>query len=60
MLFHDGRQTFKTQLTKIDNNEELIIALQGKVSENHKEVIAHQNKLKPILEGMDPIIRKNK
>ena len=53
MLFHDGEQTFKAQLSKMDNHEEHIVTLQAKFTGNHKEMIAHQKKLKPILEGMD-------
>ena len=56
MLFQDGKQTFKTKLANIDNNEEHIITLQWKVTEDHKEIIAQHNKLRPVLEG----IEKNK
>ena len=38
---------------KIDKHEKCIISLQEKVTNNHKEVLAHQKKLKPILEGME-------
>ena len=56
MLVHDGEQTFKTQLEKIGDNKECIIALQAKVNGNHKETIGNWKKLKYILEGMDPVI----
>ena len=32
--------------------------MQAKVTENHKEMIAHQKRLKPVLEGMEPVIGK--
>ena len=53
MLVHYGKQNFKAQLAKIDNNEEIIITLQAKVTENHKEMIANQKKFKPVLEGTE-------
>ena len=53
MLVHDGEQYFKAQLEQIDKYEEHIIYLQAKVTENHQEMIARQNQLKPILEGME-------
>ena len=34
--------------------------MQEKVTDNHKEMISHQNKLKPNLEGMDLVTGKNK
>ena len=52
MLVHDGEQYFKSQIAKIDKHEKRIISLQSKVHENHREMAAHQNKLKPIPEGM--------
>ena len=45
---------------KIDNNEEHIITLQAKVTENHKKMISHQKKFKLILEGMELVIGKKK
>ena len=53
MLVHDGEQSFKAHLVQIDKHKECIIYLQAKVTDNHKEMIAHQKKLKPILEGME-------
>ena len=53
MLVHDGEQYFKAQLAKNDQRQELIISLQEKVIENHKEIIVHQKKLKHIIEGME-------
>ena len=53
MLVHNGEQYFKAQVGQIDKNEECIISLQVKVTDNNKEIIAHQNKLKPILEGKE-------
>ena len=53
MLVHDGEQSFKVHLAQIDKHKERIIYLQEKVTENHKEMVAHQYKLKPILEGME-------
>ena len=43
----------KAQLVHIYKNEERIYFLRAKVTENHKEMITHQKKLKPILEGME-------
>ena len=51
MLVHDGEQFLKAQLEKLTNT--IIIYLQAKVTMNHKEMISHQKKLKPILKGMD-------
>ena len=45
---------------KMDNNEEHIITLQAKVTENHKKMISHQKKFKLILEGMELVIGKKK
>ena len=53
MLSHYGEQYLKAQLEKNDKREEHIIHLQAKVTDNHKEIISHQKKLKPILEGME-------
>ena len=53
MFVHDGEKYLKAQLSQIDKHEERIISLQVKVTDNHTEMIAHQNKLKPILEGME-------
>ena len=53
MLVHDGDQTFKVQIPKIYKQEERIINLQAKVTENHKEMIAHPKNLKHIIEGME-------
>ena len=38
---------------KMDKHKGRIISLQVKVSENHKEMIENQKKLKPIIEGME-------
>ena len=53
MVVHDGEKSFKAQLTNIDKYKELIISLHAKVTENHKVMIAHQETLKHIIEGMD-------
>ena len=53
MLVHGGEKYFKAQLAQIDKHEEHIISLQAEVTENHKELIAHQKKLKPILGCME-------
>ena len=53
MLVHDREQSFKAQLVQIDKHKKNIIYLQAKVTENQKEIIARQNKFKPILEGME-------
>ena len=53
MLVHDEEQYFKVQLEKIDKHEEHNISLHAKVTEKQKEMIACQNKLKPILEGKE-------
>ena len=53
ILVHYGEQYFKAQLSQIDKHEERIIFLQEYFTNNHKDMIAHQKKLKPILEGMD-------
>ena len=54
MLVYDGEKNFRTQLAKIDDKEERIIEFQEKVTDNHKDMVEHQKKLKPILEGMEP------
>ena len=53
MFLHYGEQTVKAQLAIIDNHKELIINIDAKVTEYHKYIIAHQNKLKPLIEDME-------
>ena len=59
MMVHDGEQYFKVHIEKIYKHEEHIIYLQKNVTENHKEIIAHQKRLKHILEGIDKKKRIN-
>ena len=60
MLVCGGEQTSKAQLAKIDNQYERFVTLQEKFTENHKEIISYQNKFKPILEGVEPVVGKKK
>ena len=53
MLVHDVEQYFKAQIAQIEKHGERIISIQEKVTDNHKEMISHQNKFISILEGME-------
>jgi hypothetical protein len=51
MLVHDGEQAFKSKLALLDTNDTAITSLQALITENHKEVVTYQKKLKGYLEG---------
>jgi hypothetical protein len=60
MLVHDGEQSLKDQLAILTKHEDALAILQAKITEQHKEAIAYQKKVKSLLDDADEAGGKGK
>jgi hypothetical protein len=60
MLVHDGQKAFKSKLALLNTHDTALTVLQARVTENHKEVVVYQKKLKSYLEEIDEARGKGK
>jgi hypothetical protein len=60
MLVHDGEQSLKEQLAMLTKHDDVLVNLQAKMTEQHKEAIAYQKKVKSLLDDSDEAVGKGK